>query len=275
MICWNAHAHTTTSDGDLSAPELIRKAAGEGLCGLTITDHYPYPFSPNDRSSWEKGLEIFQRHLENLGELQENVMGIELLKGIEIEFVDPPQALEGYLRRLELDFVLGGVHAVDGWIVDWSDEVFQRAEQAFGSFIVAIQKYFQAVGDMAESGLVDSLAHPDLVKKYNPQSRYFNEEVTWYREAVEQCLERVARSGVALEVNTGGLRGPVKDLYPSRWILSRARELGIPATVGTDFHRSSGQVGAGLEAAGAALRAAGYDSYLLFRKRKPEKINII
>jgi histidinol-phosphatase (PHP family) len=273
MIYWSAHAHTTTSDGDLSAVELMRKASGEGLRGVTITDHYPYPFSL-DRVDWEAGVETFRRHLEALAELQEKAEGIELLKGIEIEFVDPPQALESYLRRLDLDFVLGGVHTLDGWKTDWSDEAFQQAGKFFSGFEAAIQRYFRALGDLAESGLIDSLAHPDLVKKFNPQSRYFSEGATWYRAAVERCLERVARSGVALEVNTGGLRGPTKSLYPSGWILSRARELGIPVTVGTDFHRSHGQVGEGLEAAEAALRAAGYDSYLLFRKRKPEKISI-
>lgn len=273
MIYWSSHTHTNISDGDLSVAELIEKAAKEGLTGITVTDHFPFPFSMQ-KSDWDERLKAFQRHLENVDRLREKAGKMEVLKGIEAEFVEPPYPLESYLSQMELDFVLGGVHVIDGWVTDWTEEIFREGERYFGSFKVAAQKYFRAVGDMAEGGLVDSLAHPDLIKKYNANSIYFSEEETWYHEAVEECLERIARTGVAIEVNTAGLRRPVRALHPSGWILSRARELGIPATIGTDFHLRDGLVGEGLDAAFAALRAAGYDSYLLFRKRKPEKISL-
>jgi histidinol-phosphatase (PHP family) len=274
MITWNIHAHTTTSDGDLSAAELAHRARDEGLSGIAVTDHFPFPYRPDRAVNWVASKRAFEQHLQIVEALQDKVDGLEILKGVEVEYVPSLDALARWLRGFDLDFVLGGTHILDGWIVDWSEEVFCQGRERFGELRTAIERYYDAVGELAESGLVDSIAHLDVVKKYNPQSRYFSEDEPWYRRAVERCLERIARTGIALEVNTAGLRGLVAALYPSDWILSQARELNIPATVGTDFHRTHDRVSAGLSEAEAALRAAGYDSYLVFRARHAEALSL-
>lgn len=273
MITWNLHAHTKISDGDLSAAELVQRAIDEGLSGITITDHFPFPYRPGQEVQWAASRQTFERHLRVIDALQDKVDSLEILKGAEVEYVPSLDTLAHWMRGLDLDFVLGGAHILDGWIVDLSEEIFCQGQRHFGGFRAAIECYYDVVGELAESNLVDSIAHLDVVKKYNPQSRYFSEDESWYRRAVEHCLERIARTGVALDVNTAGLRGLVGALYPSEWILRRARELEIPVTVGTDFHRDYDRVGAGLAEAEAALRAAGYDSYLIFRARQAEALS--
>jgi len=273
MITWNLHAHTTTSDGDLSAEELVQRAVDEGLSGIAITDHFPFPYKPDQPVDWATSRRVFERHLRVVEALQHKVDGLEILKGAEVEYVPSLDTLAHWLRGLDLDFVMGGVHILDGWLVDWSEEIFCQGRKRFGGWRTAIECYYDAVGELAESGLVDSIAHLDVVKKYNPQSRHFSEDAPWYRRAVEHCLERIARTGVAIEVNTAGLRRPAADLYPSDWILRRARELEIPVTVGTDFHRTHDRVSDGLSVAEAALRAAGYESFLIFRARQAETLS--
>lgn len=275
MITWNMHAHTTISDGDLSPEELVQRAVDEGLSGIAITDHFPFPYRPGQEVQWAASRRAFERHLRVIGAMQDKVNGLEILKGAEVEYVPSLDTLAHWMRGLDLDFVLGGAHMLDGWLVDWSEEVFCQGQKHFGGFRAAIECYYDAVGELAESRLVDSIAHLDVVKKYNPDSRYFNEDELWYHQAVERCLQRIAATGVAIEVNTAGLRVSVGALYPSAWILHRARELGIPVTVGVDFHRNYDRVGAGLAAAEAALRAAGYGSYLIFRARRAEVINLL
>jgi histidinol-phosphatase (PHP family) len=242
MITWNLHAHTTTSDGDLSAEEVIQRAVDEGLSGIAITDHFPFPYKPGQKINWAASRRAFERHLSVLDALQQKVDSLEILKSVEVEYVPSLNTLAHWLRGLDLDFVLGGVHILDGWLVDWSEEIFCQGREHFGELRTAIECYCDAVGELAESGLVDSIAHPDVVKKYNPQSRHFSEDEPWYRRAVERCLQRIAATGVAIEVNTAGLRRPAAALYPSDWILRRARELGIPVTVGTDFHRARDRI---------------------------------
>ncbi|MDY7041001.1 MAG: histidinol-phosphatase [Chloroflexota bacterium] len=274
MINWNMHAHTNASDGDLSAEEVVRRAVDEGLAGVAITDHFPFPYRPDQPVNWAASRQAFERHLQVIETLQDKVDSLQILKGAEVEYLPSLDTLAHWLSGLDLDFVLGGTHILDGWVVDVSEEIFCQGKKHFGGFRGAIECYYEAVGELGESGLVDSIAHLDVVKKYNPQSRYFNEDEPWYRQAVERCLQRIARTGVAIEVNTAGLRGMVGDLYPSEWILRRARELDIPVTVGVDFHRDRDRVSAGLAQAETALRAAGYDGYLIFRGRRAEALSL-
>ena len=274
MIAWNTHAHTKISDGDLSAEDLVQRAVDEGLSGITITDHFPFPYRPGQEVQWAASRRAFEQHLRVIDTLRDKVDSLEILKGAEVEYVPSLDTLAHWLRGLDLDFVLGGAHMLDGWIVDWSEEVFCQGQKHFGGFRAAIECYYDAVGELAESGLVDSIAHLDVVKKYNPDSRYFSEDEPWYHQAVERCLQRIAATGVAIEVNTAGLRVSVGALYPSAWILRQAKELGIPVTVGVDFHRNYDRISAGLAEAEAALRSAGYDSYLIFRGRQAEAIKL-
>jgi len=274
VIRWNLHTHTTESDGDLSIGSLVRQAASEDLLGIAVTDHFPYPYRGPETVDWKVSREQLDQRLKRLEVLRANEDHLVILRGVEVEFTEPLSLLEGALRGLEVDFVLGGVHVLDRWMVDWSEAEFLRAEEFFGSLKTAILRYFEAAAELAESGLVDCLAHIDLVKKYNHRQRHFKQNSSWYVDAAVACLERVAEAGVAIELNTSGLRKPVEEMYPVGWLLRRAAELGIEVTVGTDLHRADEGVTAGLDQAELALREAGYESYLIFKDRKRREVEL-
>jgi len=274
VIRWNLHTHTTESDGDLGVGGLVRQAASEGLLGIAVTDHFPYPYRGPETVDWKVSRERLIQLLERLERLRANEDQLVILKGLEVEFTEPLGSLERALRGLDVDFVLGSVHVLGRWIVDWSEAEFLRAKEFFGSLKKAILRYFEAAAELSESGLVDCLAHMDLVKKYNRGQRHFNQTSSWYVDAAEDCLERIAKAGVAVELNTGGLGMPVGEMYPARWLLRRAAELGIGVTVGTDLHKGEEGVTAGLDQAELALREAGYQSYLIFKNRKRREIQL-
>ena len=77
-------------------------------------------------------------------------------------------------------------------------------------------EYFQLVGDAAESGLFTILGHLDLVKKfgYRP-TRVLAIEL-------DHLVDRIARAGVLVEINTAGLHRPVGEAYPTLDILRRS-----------------------------------------------------
>ncbi|MBO3803350.1 MAG: histidinol-phosphatase [Candidatus Brockarchaeota archaeon] len=274
MIRWTLHTHTVVSDGELTEEELVRGASEEGLEGLAITDHYPYPCYPVAVGGidWATSHRALALQIKSIEYLRSRYSDITILTGAEAEFVEGLNVLERWMHDLDLDFVLGGVHLVGGWALDWSEEEFLKGITHFGSLESAFARYFEAVEELADSGIVDSIAHLDVVKKYNAGERYFSERSPWYPELVERCLRRISKANVAIEVSTAGLRKPVGSLYPSGWILKEARELGIEVTVGTDCHKMGEKVGEGLDRAEEALRSAGYERYLVFRGRKPEEV---
>jgi len=274
LIRWNLHSHTVASDGELTADELLRRASEEGLDGMAVTDHYPYPCYPITwcEVDWAASQRALEQQCDDLDALRGSHSGLTVIAGAEVEFLDELDLLGNGLRNLDLDFVLGGVHLIGRWALDWSEDEFLKGRDYFGTLESAFARYFEAVGKLADSGLVDSIAHLDVVKKYNVSERHFSERSLWYRDLVDKCLRRIANAGVAMEVSTAGLRRPVGALYPSDWILSEARDLGIWVTVGTDHHKADEKVTAGLDRAEEALRAAGYESYLVFKKRSPTSI---
>jgi histidinol-phosphatase (PHP family) len=81
------------------------------------------------------------------------------------------------------------------------------------------------------------VAHLDLVRKFNVQNPYFDEDAAWYREELEQTADVVAASGKIVEVNTGAIsRGWLDDAYPSRPFRDLLRERGVRFILSADAH---------------------------------------
>jgi histidinol-phosphatase (PHP family) len=115
-------------------------------------------------------------------------------------------------------------------------------------------QYLELVGDAAESGLFTIMGHLDLVKKfgYRP-TRTLEKELS-------RLVDRIARTGVLVEINTAGLHRPIDEAYPDPNILRRLCEAGVPITFGSDAHRPE-QVGRDFEHAVKLATEAGYSSF--------------
>jgi histidinol-phosphatase (PHP family) len=90
------------------------------------------------------------------------------------------------------------------------------------------------------------------------------------KELVQPVLDRIAKAGMALEINTSGWRRPVGEAYPSPLILSLAREREIPLTFGSDAHAPD-EVGYEFAKAVQLAREVGYTESLRFRQRQPSR----
>ena len=110
----------------------------------------------------------------------------------------------------------------------------------------------------AQSGLFDSLSHPDLVKIFGARVDAFD---------YTAVADAIADSGVAVEVSTAGLRRPVGELYPHPDLLAACRERGVPATTGSDAHVPE-LVGRDFDRARELLRSAGYETVTVFEQRR-------
>ena len=114
---------------------------------------------------------------------------------------------------------------------------------------------------MAESGLFDILAHPDLVKKfsYAPEGdldRFY-----------DPAIEAIAANGSVIELNTAGWHKPCAEAYPAPRFLELAASAGIGLVISSDAHAPA-EVARDFPKARKLALAAGYRETQLFKNRQ-------
>jgi histidinol-phosphatase (PHP family) len=126
------------------------------------------------------------------------------------------------------------------------------------------RRYFETLGEAAGSGLFDILAHPDLVKVFGPRRPRPEGDLRRYYEL---ALEGIARSGIAIEVSTAGLRKQAGEIYPAPAFLEMCLEAGAAVALSSDAHRAS-DLGAGYEQALELLDRVGVGEICVFDRRR-------
>ncbi len=128
--------------------------------------------------------------------------------------------------------------------------------------------YLKLLRQSAQSGFFNIIGHCDLPKKFG---HFPSVDMT---DEVKATAKVFKDSGVAVEINTSGLRKPVKEMYPSPAYLKIYCEAGVPLTFGSDAH-TPGDVGKNFKEAVELAKSAGYSEYVTFAKRKiQEKVNL-
>ena len=196
----------------------IDSATKFGLTDIAFTDHDRY----------HAGVDF-----DEIERLRERNPRLRVRAGIELDN-DPVHSAAGrkWVEKHwdKLDFVLGSVH-----FLSRADQMFDSvpvgAEQFEGHDVDAIYAdYFRRVREMAATGLVDCLAHLDLVKIHGHRP---GSEIG---PIVNETLDFIRARDLAIELSTAGWRKPVNELYPGERIIELAIEKGIPFTIASDAH---------------------------------------
>jgi histidinol-phosphatase (PHP family) len=187
----------------------------------------------------------------------------DLRLGIEADFVPGREdRMAALLDQHEWDYVVGSVHFLGDYAVDWDAEdvdIWRRESTPERVW----KRYFEAVRASALSGLFDIIAHPDLVKIWGSGRPVPDTDPRRY---YEPCVEAMLDAGVAMEVSTAGLRKPVAEIYPARAMLEMAVEAGLPIALSSDAHLPT-QLGYGYEQAVALLEDCGVREICVFEGR--------
>jgi len=202
----------------------VEAARKLGLTDIAFTDHDRY----------REGVDF-----DEIERLREKNPDVKIRAGIELDN-DPVHSAAGrkWVEKNwdKLDFVLGSVH-----FLERRDQMFDSvpdgAAQFEGRDIDALYAdYFRRVREMAGTGLVDCLAHLDLIKihGHRPHANIGG--------LVEETLDLIRERNLAIELSTAGWRKPVKELYPQREIIELAMRKQIPFTTASDAH-SHAQIG--------------------------------
>jgi histidinol-phosphatase (PHP family) len=253
------HAHTARcGHASGSMEQYVERAIEAGLDELGFSDHLYLYWLPSDArdpelamADWE--LDQYVTDVERCRERYRSDITLRL--ATEADYVPGHEReLTSILRRYEWDYVIGSVHFVDGWGLD--DSRYMDGYERW-DIDTLYARYFDLVAQAGETHLFQTLGHIDLVKKFGHRPR------RPLGEAYELLACRMAQAGVCVEVNTAGLRKPCAELYPQADLLAACRNAGVPATFASDAHAPT-EVAADVEAAAAALQAAGYAEFVRF-----------
>lgn len=260
-ILYETHVHTPLCNHATGEPEAYAAVAERrGLKGMIVTCHNPTVdgWSPQTRMK----LDEFDDYVALVERARQAWAGrIDVRLGLESDYVP---GMEPWLEKLhgmaELNYILGSVHA----------PLPEYRARYFKGDIVAFQRtYFEHLAMAAETGLFDALAHPDLVKLVEPAQWNLDRLLDF----ICACLDRIAITGTAMELNTSGLHKPVAEMNPARPILVEMVRRNIPVVLGADAHIPE-RVGENFEEALQMLQDVGYTHVDLFLNRTPHQIDI-
>ncbi|MGD8524928.1 MAG: DNA polymerase/3'-5' exonuclease PolX [Thioalkalispiraceae bacterium] len=190
------HVHSDATDGHDTIEKMANAAKQRGLKYIAITDHSQHLTIAHGLN--EKRL---HQQLEQIDKLNENLKGITILKGSEVDILEDGQLdLPDSILR-ELDLVVAAVHS---------------------KFHLSRSKQTRRILRAMDSRYFTMLAHPS--------GRLLNE-----REAYEVDLPRIikaaAERGCYLEVNSQPQRLDLDDVH-----CQLAKEQGVMVSINSDAH---------------------------------------
>ena len=280
----DSHMHTPLCKhaGDFPPSEYARSAIERDnpLVGIAFTCHSPPAEAPNGEWSPHVRMskEQYPEYLQLISDTAKEFAGqLEILTGLEVDFIPEKIFVEdvrAMLSEYTLDWVLGSVHP---HMPQYQSLYAQREEGGEIDFRQFQKTYFEHLALAAEatlsngSAMFDVIAHPDLVKVVSPKHW---DPTSILEEVIEPTLDRIANTGVALEVNTSGLIKPPGEINPNFDILKAIARRGIPVVVGSDAHAPN-RVGASFDQALSDLRASGISDIVVpIGGRKFQKLDI-
>jgi DNA polymerase (family 10) len=196
------HCHTTASDGTASIQEMALAALAAGYEYLAITDHSA-SFGFGDEVSPDRLREQITRIRELSG--SDEVGGIQLLAGSEVNILPDGRLDYGDDLLAELDWVVASVHS---------------------SFAMGSAAMTERIVGAISNPLVDVIGHLSgrKIERRPPYAFDF-----------PAVLEAAAASGTLLEINASPDRRDMNDVQARA-----AAAAGIPIVIDCDSHRIGG-----------------------------------
>jgi histidinol-phosphatase (PHP family) len=260
-LLYESHSHTPLCKHASGSPsDYAAVAEQRGLKGIVITCHGPLPGQMGIEH--RMGPEEYENYIDLVAAAREEFAGrVDVRLGLESDFVPGLESWTEKLHaRVPLHHVLGSVHMQVN---------FYRARYFTGDLFAYQQTYFEHLAQSAESGLFDTLSHPDLVKNEAPREWIFPRIEPY----IKRALDRIAKTGVAMELNTSGLNKALPEMNPGPLILTLMRERGIPVVLGADAHRPS-RVADRYEQALTLLERLGFATVSYFVDRRRQEVSI-
>jgi histidinol-phosphatase (PHP family) len=251
------HLHTPLCNHAVGEPEAYAARAVErGIGEIGFSDHCPMP--PSYDPEWRMTRAEYPAYIDGVFRCRKAFPRLSIKLGIEADFhPGTEEYVRGVIAAYDFDYVIGSIHYLGDWGFDNPDLVHRfEGKDVYDLY----RQYYDLVIGLAETRMYDILGHPDVIKKFG------HRPAQDYEPLERRALEAVAKAGMALDVNTSGLRRPAKEIYPSLRMLKAARAMDIAITFGSDAHDPK-LVGESFAEAVALARAAGYSHFRRYTSR--------
>jgi histidinol-phosphatase (PHP family) len=270
------HTHTNFCDGKDDVETMCGAAFERGFASIGFSAHAPTEHVIQ-KTDWHLPQARLAEYVDAVHSAGKHWAGkIAVYLGLEVDYIKGRMGpADRVYRELGLDYVIGSVHYVfppsggEPITVDSPKAEFERDLRVLfkGDGEVLASAYWDMEAEMIQDGGFDILGHLDLIKKNNPNDKWFSSRL--YRKKSAALIPLIVQSRSVVEVNTGGLnRGHTAEPYPSPRLLTLLREASVPVTVTADAHET-GDLGGHYEEARQTLLKAGYRQVSLFESHKP------
>ncbi|MEY8748538.1 histidinol-phosphatase HisJ [Bacillales bacterium AN1005] len=246
--------------------EYVKRGIDIGLSQIGLSDHMPllHVDPANYYPEMAMPMDELPRYVEECFSLKEKYRGqIDVRVGLEGDYIEGwENEIRAIIERYPWDYVIGSVHFLGEW--DITD--FRQTHHWEGRNVLEVyHQYYDAVSKAAATGMYDIMGHSDVIKRFGffPAPEEADERIT----LENATLEAIAKSGCAMELNASGLSKPCAEMFPGRRMLTKAIELGIPLTLGSDAHDPL-KLGDYLPEAEALLHDLGCTEVAVFESRR-------
>lgn len=261
----DCHNHSNISyDGKDSPRDLCIKASSLGLIHHTITDHCECEEYDKQGRDYRSVVDKSHRALLELKEeFPALLIGIELGQPLQ-----NPSAVEDVFSLREYDFVIGSLHSMQNC------KDFYYWNKMNMEVYDALDRYFAELPSMVKAGGFDSLGHLSYPLRYICGENGLHVDMNRYDEPIRELFSLMVDNGIALELNTSGLRQKIGCTLPDINYIKLYRSLGGQmVTIGSDAHRCE-DLGQGIVSGLQLLESAGFTHYTVFKKREPIYVKI-
>jgi len=256
------HMHTPLCGHAVGQPqEYVEHAIKMGLREIGFSDHAPMVHEPMPEVTMAfDELPLYQAMIEDVQKRFSPQITIKV--ALEADFIPGFEAktkaiIDGY----PYDYIIGSVHFIDDWAFD---DPATREYWKVHNVNTVYRKYYALLRESAKTGFFQIIGHPDLPKKFGARA---TEDMT---DEVQATAKVFKDTGVAIEINTAGLRKPIAEMYPAIDCLKIYRQAGVPLSFGSDAHAPH-DVGKDFDKAFDLAKAAGYTEHLIFKQRNVER----
>ncbi len=237
---YNFHSHTQFCDGRASMAEFAKAAVEAGFRHYGFSPHSPISVE----SPCNMSRDSVSEYMSEFHRLKEEYSGrINFYAAMEIDYIDGNWGPSNpYFDTVPLDYRIGSVHFVptqDGEPVDVDGSVdgFKRkmASKFNDDIRYVVNKFYDQSMDMLAAGGFDIIGHFDKIGHNASHYCPGIEDEPWYQARVNELIDAILQSGVAVEINTKA-REKFGRFFPNERYWKRLKEGGATILVNSDAH---------------------------------------
>jgi len=252
------HNHTTRCNHAKGSMEsYIERAIELGIDIYGFSEHAPMDFDEHYRLRFNE-MTLYESDVKILQEKYADK--IKILLGYEVDYLK--NHMDKRVLNANVDYLIGSIHFLDEWGFDNPEFIDEYKNRNIDDIW---QEYFNNIESMAKMGHFDIVGHLDLIKIFNFMPK---KDI---RLIATPALKAIKKSNMVIELNSAGLRKPIKEIYPSPLLLELAYELDIPITFSSDAH-AIGQVGFKYNEVIKLAKKIGYTKAVTFEQRQQQLI---